>query len=127
MKNKYELIINLDYKMKSVYKEYFLNEGYDVVAEEADLIFVRKKDHSMRQFKNEKEIIDFIINMAKKENFKGMVNINLDKEMNFLLEKFGNIEKLDFREKIISWQIREAFNKAILEKKIMEKEKMDEE
>lgn len=127
MKDKFELIVNLDYKMKSIYKKYFVNEGYEIVVEEDNLIFVKKNNGSKREFIHEKEVINFIINMAKKENFKGLIKINLDKEMNSILEKVGNLEKIDFTEKMISWQIRQAFLKAILEKKEMISKEMGEE
>ncbi len=114
MGNKYELIINLNTEMKKVYEKYFRDEEYQILVNEDNLIFAKKVNNSNKNFKNEKEIIDFTINMAKRQNANGILYINLDKEINAILNKVGNLDKVDFKSNFISWQIRQAILKSIL-------------
>lgn len=115
MGNKYELIINLNEETKKVYEKYFRDEEYQILVNENNLIFAKKVNNS-NNFKNEKELIDFAINMAKRQNVAGVLYINLDKEMNSILDKVGNLDEVDFKSNFISWQIRQAILKSIIKR-----------
>ncbi len=116
LENKYELIINLNAETKKVYEKYFKDEGYQILVNEENLIFAKKVNNPDNEFKNEKELIDFAINMAKRQNVAGVLYINLDKEMNAILNKVGNLEKVDFKSNFISWQIRQEILKSIIKR-----------
>lgn len=114
--NKYELIINLNKEMKKIYEKYFIDEGYQILVNEENLIFAKKVNNPNINFKDEKEIIDFAINMVKKQNINRILYINLDKEMNSILNKVGDLDEADFKTNFISWQIRQAIIKSILKR-----------
>ncbi len=54
--------------------------------------------------------------MVKKQKINEILCINLDKEMNSILNKVGDLDKIDFKSNFIAWRIRQAILKAMLKR-----------
>lgn len=86
LRNKYEIIVNLDTEIKKVYKKYFKTEGYQFLSDEDTLLFV-KKEEKKANIEHEDEIVQLILNMAKKYFHVGILYIDLTDEINEILQK----------------------------------------
>ena len=120
MDNKYELFFCVDSLMKSVYVKSFNSKGYEIIYNDDDILFVKKRNVQYYNQQHEKTVIDVIVSIAKKYNPDGIIYIDLSKEVNSILDKInddGNVRGFDNR---ITWPIRQAFTKAIASKKKQE-------
>ena len=118
MENKYEVFFNLDDITKDVYKKRFVSEDYEIVADEEGVFFVKKLNNKDINLENEKVIVSVIKSMAKlySRNVKGVLHIDFT---NYVKQKKKKIkdEKVKSFDNRITWQIRQAITKAIVDKK----------
>jgi hypothetical protein len=54
--------------------------------------------------------------MVKKCNIKGLLYIDLTKEINLIMKKIENDDNVDFKNNNLSWSIRQAITKAIIKR-----------
>lgn len=120
MENKYLLLINLEKQTKKVYEEKFKKENYNFLLNQDNIILVKKvnnKESNKKSEKNNEElIVRYVESICNKYNNYGFLYIDLTKEINNILkdlEKDGKIRVADQR---ITWRIRQAITKAILNK-----------
>ena len=120
MKNKYELLMNLDDITKNVYEKYYSSENYETIFNENGILFVKKTNNQETNLKHEKIVLEVIISMAKKYKQDGIINIDLSHELEAIMEKIKDDENVRHVDNRISWPIRQAFTKAIVSKKKLE-------
>ena len=114
MKNKYELLMNLDDITKNVYEKYYSSENYETIFNENGILFVKKTNNQENNLKHEKIVLEVIISMAKKYKQDGIINIDLSHELEAIMEKIKDDENVRHVDNRISWPIRQAFTKAIV-------------
>jgi len=117
MENKYEMLVNLKPEMKKVYQKYFETEGYQFLVNEENIIFVKKQNCDTVNLEHEKEITKLIQNMIKKYSLDGILYLDFSSEMNSILQKSEGKDKLNLTDKYITWPIRQAIAKAVLNKR----------
>ena len=127
MENKYLLLINLEKQTKKIYEEKFNKENYSFLINKDNIILVKKevikneektKEKRKEDIKNNNEeiIVKYIESISRKYNNYGFLCIDLTNEINSILkdlEKDGKIRVADQR---ITWRIRQAMLKAIVDK-----------
>ena len=117
MKNKYELLMNLDDITKNVYEKYYSSENYETIFNGNGILFVKKMNNQATNFKHEKIVLEVIISMAKKYKQDGIIHIDLSREIESIMEEIKDYENIRHVDNRISWPIRQAFTKAIVAKK----------
>ena len=120
MENKYELFINIDHLTQSVYEKSFKSKDYEIIYNDANILFLKKINSEDYNKQHEKTILNVIISMAKKYNPDGIVHIDLSDEVNSILDKIKDDENVRGFDNRITWPIRQAFTKAIASKKKQE-------
>lgn len=116
MENKYELITNLSYEMKKIYEKYFTSEGYEIVVNEDRMIFAKKINDNNIDLKKERAIINVVYAIVKRDTTKGILYMDLSREMNWIMKHTGDSECVDFRQNNVTWAIRQAILKAKLKR-----------
>jgi hypothetical protein len=114
--NKYEIIINLNEQTKKVYEKSYNEEGYELIVNESNLIFAKKIYNKNIDELKEKAVTNLALNMVKKCNIKGLLYIDLTKEINLIMKKIENDDNVDFKNNNLSWSIRQAITKAIIKR-----------
>ena len=117
MKNKYELLMNLDDITKNVYEKCYNSENYETIFNGEGILFVKKTNNQETNLKHEKIVLEVIISMAKKYKQDGIIHIDLSHELEAIMEKIKDDENIRHVDNRISWPIRQAFTKAIVSKK----------
>ena len=118
MENKYLLLINLEKQTKKVYEEKFKKENYNFLLNEENVILVKKENKEKTKEKNYEEIIvKYIGSISRKFNNYGFLYINLTNELNNILNDLKQDGKIRVADQRITWRIRQAITKAILDKK----------
>jgi altronate dehydratase len=116
MENKYEIIINLNEQTKKVYEKNYNEEGYELIANEDNLIFAKKTYNKNINEEKEKAVTNLALNMVKRCNIKGVLHIDLTNEIHSIIKKIENEENVDFKNNNLSWAIRQAITKAIIKR-----------
>lgn len=123
MENKYLLLINLEKQTKKVYEEKFKKENYNFLLNEDNIILVKKenkediKNNNQYEKNNEEIIIKYIKSIFRKFSNYGLLYIDLTNEINNILNDLKQNEKIRVADQRITWRIRQAITKAILDKK----------
>ena len=123
MENKYLLLINLEKQTKKVYEEKFKKENYNFLLNEDNIILVKKenkediKKNNQYEKNNEEIIIKYIKSIFRKFSNYGLLYIDLTNEINNILNDLKQNEKIRVADQRITWRIRQAITKAILDKK----------
>ena len=117
MKNKYELLINLDKITKNVYEKYYRAENFDIILNEAGILFARKINNLKINMEHEKIITEVVISIAKKYKLGGVIHIDLSNEIESIMDNIKFDKNIRHTDNRITWPIRQAFTKAIIEKK----------
>lgn len=115
-KSRYEIIINLDIETKKIYEKYFETEGYQFLANKDNLLFVKKQKERLENIEHENSVVQLILNMVKKYFYVGILYIDLTDEINEILQKSEQMEKLNLTDNYITLPIKKAIEKAILNK-----------
>lgn len=114
MENEYKLFLNLKNEMKNIYEKNLKNEEYDILINDNKILFARKVNNKNVNIEHEKQLVKLIESMAKRQNTKGILYINLTAEINSILQRYKNIETINYNDKMVSWPIRQAFTKAMV-------------
>lgn len=115
-KSKYKLLINLSKELQKIYEKSFKEENYDLLVNEEGIIIAKKTKDTNINLEHEDLIIRTVKSMAKKYKQLGVIYIDLSKEINSILEQLEIDEKIGIADKRITWPIRQAITKAIIEK-----------
>ena len=120
MENKYLLLINLEKQTKKIYEEKFKKENYNFLLNQDNIILVKKvnnKESNKKSEKNNEElIVRYVESICNKYNNYGFLYIDLTKEINNILKDLEKDEKIRVADQRITWRIRQAITKAILNK-----------
>ena len=117
MENKFEIFINVDHLTQSIYEKSFKSKDYEIIYDDDNILFLKKINNENYSKQHEKIVLNVIISMAKKHKSDGTVHIDLSKEVNSILEKIKDDEKVRGFDNRITWPIRQAFTNAIFSKK----------
>ena len=123
MENKYLLLINLEKQTKKIYEEKFKKENYNFLLNEDNIILVKKEDEKTKE-KNEQDvknnseetIVKYIESISRRYNNYGFLYIDLTKEINNILKDLKKDKKIRVADQRITWRIRQAMVKAIVDK-----------
>ena len=123
MENKYLLLINLEKQTKKIYEEKFKKENYNFLLNEDNIILVKKEDEKTKEKNkqdvknNSKEtIVKYIESISRRYNNYGFLYIDLTKEINNILKDLEKDKKIRVADQRITWRIRQAITKTILDK-----------
>lgn len=123
MENKYLLLINLEKQTKKIYEEKFKKENYNFLLNEDNIILVKKEDEKTKEknkqdVKNNSEetIVKYIESISRRYNNYGFLYIDLTKEINNILKDLEKDKKIRVADQRITWRIRQAITKTILDK-----------
>lgn len=116
MENKYKLLINLSSEMQKIYEKSYKEEKYDLLVNEDGIIIAKKNNDNSINLEHEELIIRTVSGMAKKYTQIGFLYIDLTKVINSILKKLENDGKIRIADKRITWPIRQAITKAIVDK-----------
>lgn len=116
MENKYKLLINLSSEMQKIYEKSYKEEKYDLLVNEDGIIIAKKNNDNSINLEHEELIIRTVSSMAKKYTQVGFLYIDLTKVINSILKKIENDGKIRIADKRITWPIRQAITKAIVDK-----------
>lgn len=123
MENKYLLLINLEKQTKKIYEEKFKKENYNFLLNEDNIILVKKEDEKTKEknkqdVKNNSEeiIVRYIESISRRYNNYVFLYINLTKEINNILKDLEKHKKIRVADQRITWRIRQAMLKAIVDK-----------
>lgn len=131
MENKYLLLINLEKQTKKIYEEKFKKENYNFLLNEDNIILVKKEDEKTNEKTNEKTkeknkqdvknnseetIVKYIESISRRYNNYGFLYIDLTKEINNILKDLEKDKKIRVADQRITWRIRQAMVKAIVDK-----------
>ena len=123
MENKYLLLINLEKQTKKIYEEKFKKENYNFLLNEDNIILVKKEDEKKKEknkqdVKNNSEetIVKYIESISRRYNNYGFLYIDLTKEINNILKDLEKHKKIRVADQRITWRIRQAMLKAIVDK-----------
>ena len=123
MENKYLLLINLEKQTKNIYEEKFKKENYNFFLNEHNTILVKKEDEKTKEknkqdVKNNSEetIVKYIESISRRYNNYGFLYIDLTKEINNILKDLKKDKKIRVADQRITWRIRQAMLKAIVDK-----------
>ncbi len=116
MEEKYELFMNLAEETHKIYKRALKTEEYEILGEDLErgILLASKGKRDL----NEK-IIQLIISMAKKYPMGGTLAINITKEVQEICNIIEEDKIFESNGKIngkITWLMRQAITKAIVEK-----------
>lgn len=111
------LIANLNEQTKKVYVRQFESLGYSFLINESDLI-IAKKDNTNGLYNTEEKIIANMVKRQIPSAKEGIIFIDLSKEFNLIINKVKANKKLNWAtDNEISWLIRSAIIKAMVDKK----------
>ena len=120
MENKYLLLMNLEKQTKKIYEEKFKKENYNFLLNEDNVILVKKGNENNKEKtknkNNEEIIVKYIESISRKYNNYGFLYIDLTKEINNILKDLEKDEKIRVADQRITWRIRQAMLKAIVDK-----------
>lgn len=123
MENKYLLLINLEKQTKKIYEEKFKKENYSFLINKDNIILVKKEDEKTKEknkqdVKNNSEetIVKYIESISRRYNNYGFLYIDLTKEINNILKDLKKDKKIRVADQRITWRIRQAMVKAIVDK-----------
>lgn len=127
MENKYLLLINLEKQTKKIYEEKFKKENYNFLLNEDNIILVKKEDEKNKEKTKEKikqdvknnseeTIVKYIESISRRYNNYGFLYIDLTKEINNILKDLEKDKKIRVADQRITWRIRQAITKTILDK-----------
>lgn len=120
MENKYLLLMNLEKQTKKIYEEKFKKENYNFLLNEDNVILVKKGNENNKEKtknkNNEEIIVKYIESISRKYNNYGFLYIDLTKEINNILKDLEKDEKIRVADQRITWRIRQAMVKAIVDK-----------
>ena len=116
MENKYKLLINLSSEMQKIYEKSYKEEKYDFLVNEDGIIIAKKNNDNSINLEHEELIIRTVSSMAKKYTQVGFLYIDLTKVINSILKKLRDDGKIRIADKRITWPIRQAITKAIVDK-----------
>ena len=114
MENEYKLFLNLKDEMKSIYEKNLKNEEYDILINDDKMLLAKKENDKNINIEHEKQLLKLVESMAKRQSVKGIIYINLTAEINAILQRYKDIETINYNDKMVSWPIRQAFTKAIV-------------
>lgn len=115
MENQYLLLIQVTGKMKEVYESYFQKEGYEMLEDQKDILLV-KQTKNKETHKHESELARLIVSIAGKYKGNGVLCIDISKQMHRMLERTKDLDKINYQDNVLSWSIRQAITKAIVDK-----------
>ncbi len=116
MENKYKLLINLSSEMQKIYEKSYKEEKCDLLVNEDGIIIAKKNNDNSINLEHEELIIRTVSSMAKKYTQVGFLYIDLTKVINSILKKLRDDGKIRIADKRITWPIRQAITKAIVDK-----------
>lgn len=116
MENEYEVISNLNNETKSIYEKHYKTENYELLINDADFILAKKNICKETNLEHEKLISTVLKSMLKKYNDYGILYINLTKEFNSILKSIENIPNIRPSDNAITWPLRQAITRAIIDK-----------
>ena len=112
MKEEYKIILNVEEETFNIIKKPLIEEGYEIIAKEEKLIFIKKSKNNLTE-----EQIKRIIGMFKIRKAEGILFVAITSAVNYLLTIPENEIKNNGR---FSWMIRQAYTKAIMEKSTLQ-------
>lgn len=120
-KERYILILNRnEYMQKVILKGKLENEGYEIIFQNENVVFIKKSECLVQL---EKQEIELILSLANKQLNMGLVLVDITQETKEILKlsaQYRNLEDLNYKKKI-EWMIRQAFTKALIEKNKLDK------
>ena len=112
MKEEYKIILNVEEETFNIIKKPLIEEGYEIIAKEEKLIFIKKSKNNLTE-----EQIKRIIGMFKIRKAEGILFVDITSAVNYLITIPENEIKNNGR---FSWMIRQAYTKAIMEKSTLQ-------
>ena len=112
MKEEYKIILNVEEETFNIIKKPLKEEGYEIIAKEEKLIFIKKSKNNLTE-----EQIKRIIGMFKIRKAEGILFVDITSAVNYLITIPENEIKNNGR---FSWMIRQAYTKAIMEKSTLQ-------
>ena len=112
MKEEYKIILNIEEETFNIIKKPLKEEGYEIIAKEEKLIFIKKSKNNLTE-----EQIKRIIGMFKIRKAEGILFVDITSAVNYLITIPENEIKNNGR---FSWMIRQAYTKAIMEKSTLQ-------
>ena len=116
MEEKYELFMNLAEETHKIYKRALKTEEYEILGEDLErgILFARQGKRELNG-----KIIQLIISMARKYPMSGTLAIDITKEVQEICNIIEEDKVFESKGKIngkITWLMRQAITKAIVEK-----------
>lgn len=115
MKEKYELVANLDSVTKKIYEKYFRLNKYTFLINEERLLFVKKGFIKVNQ-EDELKIMIVIKNMINAYKCDKIIYVNLTNEVREILNKMENNSNIKCVDHIITFPIRKVIINSIRNK-----------
>ena len=116
MENESEVIANLNEETKKIYEKHYNSANYDLLLNSEDMILAKKTNTDVNKEKEE-ILINVLQSMLRKYKGQGVIYINLTKVFNSILEKINDIPNVRGSNNAITWPLRQAITKAIVEKR----------
>ena len=102
--------------MQKIYEKSYKEEKCDLLVNEDGIIIAKKNNDNSINLEHEELIIRTVSSMAKKYTQVGFLYIDLTKVINSILKKLRDDGKIRIADKRITWPIRQAITKAIVDK-----------
>lgn len=117
MENKYQIFLDLDNLTKDVYLKSFMADDYEVIVDENNILFVKKINNKNINLLHEKIVLEVAISIARKYIGNGFIHIDISKEVNDILARIKDENKVKGTDNRITWPLRQAITNAIILKK----------
>lgn len=116
MKEEFKIILNMNDEMFNVFKKSLEKDNYEIVEREEKVLFIQKTENKL----TEKQKL-MIMSIARKQQGleSGILFVDITSAVQYLMQLPEGKEKNDVK---FRWMLRQAFIKAIVEKKKDNKE-----
>ena len=114
MENKYQIFLDLDNLTKDVYLKSFMADDYEVIVDENNILFVKKINNKNINLLHEKIVLEVAISIARKYIGNGFIHIDISKEVNDILARIKDENKVKGTDNRITWPLRQAITNAII-------------
>lgn len=104
----YKIILNMKAEMLDVFKKSMKADGYDIIAETDNILFIKKSKDNLTE-----DQIARILNIARLQKVDGILFVDITSAVKYLIELSEEKIKNDVQ---FRWRLRQAFTKAILDK-----------
>ena len=92
-------------------------DDYEVIVDENNILFVKKINNKNINLLHEKIVLEVAISIARKYIGNGFIHIDISKEVNDILARIKDENKVKGTDNRITWPLRQAITNAIILKK----------